>query len=92
MPAEQSTTSLHRRYPELFALADSVVDRACHRGNRKFAVWFDAGAWHTGDPHGRYYTDRSPAAVLAGVYSCRAHPDDIVLDMLAAQADIMEAA
>lgn len=88
----QPSPSLCRRHPEMYALAESVVDRACQRGNRKYAVWFDAGAWHSGDPNGRYYSERSPSAVLAGVYSCRAHPDDIVLDMLAAQDVILEAA
>lgn len=92
MPAEQSTTALHRRYPELFALANMVIDRACNHAGHAQALWFVDGRWRGGPLDGMHYHRRGPRSVVAGVHTCTAHPTQIVLDMLEAQSEIMAAA
>lgn len=86
------SAALHRRHPELFALANTVIDRACNHAGQHQAVWFVDGRWKCGPVNGMLYNRRAPHAVVAGVYTCKAQPEQLVEDMLAAQAEIMETA
>lgn len=92
MSPEKSLTALHRRHPELFALANTVIDRACNHAGHAQALWFVDGRWRCGPLDGMHYHRRGPRSVVAGVYTCTAQPAQIVLDMLAAQSEIMAAA
>lgn len=87
-----SAAKLYQRHPELIALANTVIDRACNYAGKPQALWFVDGRWKTGPVDGMHYHRRGPHAVVAGVYNSHAAPEQIVLDMLEAQEEIMEAA
>lgn len=86
------SAALYRRHPELFALANTVIDRACNKSSNRQALWFVDGCWKTGPADGLQFNRRAPLSVVAGVYTCKARPEQIVEDMLEAQEEIMETA
>lgn len=90
--AHTTAASLYRRHPELFALANTVLDRASSSASRRYAVWFDGGRWQIGPVDGVQFSRSGPDAILAGTYTLAATPEQIVLDILEAQSEIMECA
>lgn len=76
------TRDLYRKYPELFEVANRVMDLACTAALRRQALWLVRGEWKTGPVDGARFNRRPPDSMLAGVYDLHALPDEIVSDML----------